>query len=256
LARRNRRRREIPENHDRWLITYADLITLLMIFFVVLYAMSRIDVAKYEALSQSLQFEFSAADIPLEMGTGVGGALDPAQQPKPVKTEDDKKAAEAQRKKAQEKELQDLLKVVIAYIKENHLESQIIAADTPKGILIRLSDLFLFDLGKADLKEDAVPVLNRLAALFSSLNTTISIEGHTDNLPMQAGGAFQDNWGLSSARSLSVVRYFVDTAKLDPKTFESAAYADTRPVVPNTNEANRQKNRRVEITVLRKSESP
>lgn len=257
MPRRSRKRKQPPENHERWLITYADLITLLMIFFVVLYAMSRIDVKKYEVLSQSLKFEFRQADIPIEMGTGINGALETAEQPKAAKPDDQSKDEGKQKennlKKLQEQELQDLLKIVQAYIKNNHLEKQIVIADTPKGILIRLNDLFLFDLGKADLKKEATPVLNRLASLFNNLDTTVSIEGHTDNLPIQAGGAFKDNWGLSSARSLSVVRYFVDTDKLDPKMFESAAYADTRPVVPNTSDANRQKNRRVEITVLRQS---
>jgi len=87
--------------------------------------------------------------------------------------------------------------------------------------------------------------------LFDKLDTTISIQGHTDNLPIQPGAAFQDNWGLSAGRALSVLRYFVDDQKLSEKKFEVAGYADTRPVVPNDKESNRQKNRRVEIVVLR-----
>ncbi|MCQ6563595.1 OmpA/MotB family protein [Paenibacillus mendelii] len=254
-SRRRSGRSEAPESHDRWLITYADLITLLMIFFVILYAMSQLDMKKYEVLAQSLTFEFRKADSILEEGSGLTGALDKAQQPKPADTSGKVTDPDEERRKAEkvqmERELQDLLRVIQSYIKDNHLESLVFVADTPKGIAIRLSDQFLFDLGKADLKTNSKPVLNKLASLFKQLDNTISIEGHTDNLPIQEGGEFQDNWGLSAGRSLSVLRYFVDGAKIDPTKFEIAGYGDTRPVAPNTTEANRQKNRRVEITVMR-----
>lgn len=255
MRRQSRRKRAAQENHERWLITYADLITLLMIFFVVLYAMSQIDIRKYETLAQSLQFEFRKSDTVLEMGSGVTGALDPAKQPEPAETsekvEDPEKERLEEKQQQMEQELQDLYKIIQSYVQQNHLEELVFVADTPEGITIRLSDKFLFDLGKADLKKDASPVLAKLASLFKQLDNTISIEGHTDNLPIQKGGSFQDNWGLSAGRSLAVLRYFVDQTKLDPKKFKIAGYSDTRPVAPNTTEANRQKNRRVEITVLR-----
>ncbi|BBH23943.1 chemotaxis protein MotB [Paenibacillus baekrokdamisoli] len=256
MRRRSRKKPAAPESHERWLITYADLITLLMIFFVILYAMSRIDTQKYEVLAQSLQLEFRKSDTVIEMGSGVTGSLDRAQQPKPAETSEkvdkpDKEKLQEEAKRQMEQNLQDLLKVIQSYIKQNHLENKIFVADTSEGIAIRLSDQFLFDLGKANLKDNALPVLGKLASLFSTLHNTISIEGHTDNLAIQPGGVFQDNWELSAGRSLSVLRYFVDKAKIDPKKFKIAGYGDTRPVVPNTTNANRQKNRRVEITVLR-----
>ncbi|MFD0714987.1 flagellar motor protein MotB [Paenibacillus sp. GCM10027626] len=255
MPRRNKRRSRkgaAPENHERWLITYADLITLLMIFFVILYAMSQLDMKKYEALAQSLHFEFLKSDSVIEMGSGLTGSAAPLkQQGKPAKPAD---SAEERRKAAKlqmERDLQDLLRVVQSYINDNHLEKEVFVEDAHKGIAIRLSDQFLFDLGKADLKKESIPVLDKLASLFKQLENTVSIEGHTDNLPIQPGGEFKDNWGLSAGRSLSVLRYFVDKAKLEPAKFEIAGYGDTRPVAPNTTSANRQKNRRVEITVLR-----
>ncbi|WP_274654133.1 OmpA/MotB family protein [Paenibacillus humicola] len=257
MRRRSKKRGGEKENHERWLITYSDLITLLLIFFVILYAMSRIDVDKYKVLAQSLQLEFRKADSVLEMGSGVTGGLDKAQQPKLTKLNaqmPDPEEVRQLEKQLRERELQDLLKIVRAYAKANHLESQVFVADVPEGIAIRLSDQFLFDLGKADLKKGAFPVLDKLSSLFKQLDNTISIEGHTDNLPVQPGGEFQDNWGLSAGRALSVLRYFIDKDGLEPKKFKIAGYADTRPVAPNTTEANRQKNRRVEITVLRKLE--
>lgn len=256
---RSRRRRGGHENHDRWLITYADLITLLLIFFIIMYAMSQIDIKKYDTLAKSLQLEFHKADSIIEMGTGLSGSTDVAKYDTPAPTVSSVPTAtpdlEAELAKRREQALQDLLKIIETYVKENKLQQDVFVGDTPQGIAIRLSDRFLFDLGKADLKPDAKPALDKLSSLFTKLDTTISIQGHTDNLPIQPGSAFQDNWGLSSARALSVLRYFVDTRKLPETLFEVAGYADTRPVAANDTEANRQKNRRVEILVVRQAET-
>lgn len=242
MRRRNKRGRGAHESHDRWLITYADLITLLMIFFVILYAMSQIDVKKYDTLAQSLNMQFRKSDGVLDKGTGITGGADGAK----YGTSNPKDQA-----RRREQALQDLLRIVEQYVKENHLQKEVFVADTPKGIAVRFSDRFLFDLGRADLKPGARPVLDRMSSLFDKVNTTISIQGHTDNLAVQPGAAFQDNWGLSAGRALSVLRYFVDVKGLREDQFEVAGYADTRPIAKNDSEANRQKNRRVEILVLR-----
>ncbi|MFC3799906.1 flagellar motor protein MotB [Cohnella sp. GCM10012308] len=259
--RRSRRSRSAHENQERWLITYADLITLLLIFFIIMYAMSQIDIKKYDTLAKSLQLEFSKADSIIEMGSGLEGGTDVAKYASPPPSANPSPSAsasadlDAEIVRRREQALQDLLKVIESYVKENKLQQDVFVGDTPQGIAIRLSDRFLFDLGKADLKPDARPALDKLSSLFTKLDTTISIQGHTDNLPIQPGSAFQDNWGLSSGRALSVLRYFVDTRKLPEKIFEIAGYADTRPVAANDTEANRQKNRRVEILVVRQAES-
>ncbi|GCL73712.1 flagellar motor protein [Paenibacillus naphthalenovorans] len=250
MARRNRRKHQQQENHERWLITYADLITLLLIFFVVMYAMSKIDAKKYDVLSQALKSEFLKADSIMQQGEGVIGAANPA------KGGSDETKREQQEKEHEEKQLENLLEQIQAYIDEHQLQTQISAADTPRGVAITLNDLFLFDLGNAELKPAAFPILNQLASLFPSLDATISIEGHTDNLPLATGSVFRDNWGLSQARSLSVLRYFVNHAKLDEKKFISTSYADTRPVADNNTPENRAKNRRVEIVVLREKSTP
>jgi chemotaxis protein MotB len=246
--RKSSRRRRIGsrEHHDRWLITYADLITLLLIFFIILYAVSKLDTKKYDSLSQSLQMQFNKADSLLDEGSGImEGNQKTAKSQTPEPTPSSKPV------KRQEQELQDLLTVIQQYVIDNHLEKEVFVVDTPKGISIRLSDRFLFDLGRADLKNPSLPVLTKLSSLFDKLETTISIQGHTDNLPLQSGAAFQDNWGLSTGRALSVLRYFVDEKNLVANKFEVAGYADTRPIASNDTEANRQRNRRVEILVLR-----
>ncbi|NOV00431.1 OmpA/MotB family protein [Paenibacillus planticolens] len=268
MARRGKKQEE-HVNHERWLITYADLITLLLVFFIIMYAMSKVDVQKYAVLAQVLNMQFQKADSVLDKGQGISGQMTPKQGDSDSKDKDytkqnlndqkeekDKSKPDNNEKEKREKELQDLLKQVQAYIKDQNLEAQVSASDTDRGVAITLNDLFLFDLGKADLKAGSAPILQKLASLFPTLNSKVSIEGHTDNLPLATGSPYKDNWGLSFARSLSVLRYFSDTAKLDDNKFIATAYADTMPKVPNDSDENRSKNRRVEIVVLRDGLTP
>jgi chemotaxis protein MotB len=259
MRRKSRRRiKPVSKGHERWLITYADLITLLMIFFVIMFSVSQIDADKYDSLSQDLRTTFRHADGVLEDGKGVmegqnasvlphlpvnPTATNPTQQPMTER--------ELQFRQ-QEQELQQFKSVIETYVQDHQLSSEVSITDTEKGISIHLSDQFLFDLGKAELKEKSQPMLNKLGSLFSQLDTTISIEGHTDDLVIQPGGTYKDNWELSAARALSVLRYFIDQAHLEANKFQIAGYGDTHPVAPNDSALNRQKNRRVEMIVLRK----
>lgn len=273
---RGRHSGEFKDTKDRWMITYADLITLLLIFFVVMYAMSRIDVEKYEVVTQSLQLTFKSGNSLLDKGTGVlgsedrydynnppdgqgaedglgpeSGGGDGSSNVPPAPDEDQPLTERELAFREQEQELATLMGRIESYIQDNQLEDQIKVTDLPKGISITLSDQFLFDTGKADLKSGSEETLTRLASLFKDLETVISIEGHTDNEPIGPASSFEDNWELSGARALSVLRFFLEKEQLDPQDFQYAGYADTRPAADNTTSAGRQKNRRVEITVLR-----
>lgn len=259
--RRRIRKQEGSDQRDRWMITYADLITLLLIFFVVMYAMSRLDTEKYKLVTQSLQATFQSGDTVLEMGSGLTGTADTETHKNPPQTavtEDEGKDQGAEPLterelafRAQEEELANFMGLIQQYVKDNQLEEDIFISDEPQGIAITLSDRFLFDVGKAELKSGAAPVLGKLASLFGDLNTTISIEGHTDNVPIGRYSSYKDNWELSGARAMSVLRFFLEDSKLNPEGFQYAGYADTRPAADNATPEGKQKNRRVEITVLR-----
>jgi chemotaxis protein MotB len=259
-ARASRRRRSQEHgSRDRWLITYADLITLLLIFFVMLFAISQLDTTKYDDVTQALQNTFHSGDSILEMGSGLTGKADVNTTRNPPTDTENKGAGGtddtlSQRELAfrkQEQELQNLMGVIQKYVEDNHLQNQIFVADEPRGISITLSDRFLFDSGRAALKSGSAPTLAKLASLFRNLDTPVSIEGHTDNTPVGSSSVYRDNWDLSGARALSVLRFFIEREQLDPAHFQYAGYADTRPVENNSTAAGRQKNRRVEITVLR-----
>ncbi|WP_054957566.1 flagellar motor protein MotB [Paenibacillus dakarensis] len=257
-TRRRRRKRSSSGSghHDRWMITYADLITLLLIFFVIMYAMSRLDTEKYKLVTESLQSTFRSGDSILEQGSGITGTADTEKHKNPPADTTGKKDPEplTERELAfrkQEEELAAFMNVIKQYVQDNQLENDIFIADEPQGIAITLSDRFLFDAGKAELKDGAEPVLGKLASLFKDLDTTISIEGHTDTVPVGRYSPYKDNWELSGARAMSVLRYFLDVSKLKPESFQYAGYADTRPAASNETVQGKQKNRRVEITVLR-----
>lgn len=272
----SRRRRAKKEGHshqqERWLITYADLLTLLLIFFVIMYGVSSVDAEKYAAVSSSLQTTFQAGNNILDGGpkiTGESGQQLPGSEGDdegqaagedqeaeivPDEPEEEEPTERELQFREQERQLAGFLQTINAYIADNGLEDQIFVADEPQGISITLSDRFLFDVGRANLKSGASGILDRLSSLFGTVDATISIEGHTDNQPI-TGGRYADNWELSGDRALSVLRYFIDVRGLTPSQFQYAGYADTRPVGNNATAQGRQQNRRVEITVLRQLQS-
>ncbi|WP_410512555.1 flagellar motor protein MotB [Paenibacillus sp. BR2-3] len=270
MRQRGRRKTRITgqEIRDRWMITYADLITLLLIFFVILYAMSSLDGAKYGIVTDSLSQSFHSGNSVLDGGNGV---LDSSQGKTPTAEsgasgqsagngtgarsgEGSNGSAEPSARelafKEQEARLGELMGVIKKYVQDNNLGDQIFVEDKPQGIAITLSDRFLFDVGDAALKAPSLPALRKLSGLFGGIGAVISIEGHTDNTPVLSS-AYKDNWELSGARALSVLRFFLEKQGLNPKEFQYAGYADTRPAADNSTETGRQKNRRVEIIVLR-----
>jgi chemotaxis protein MotB len=279
MRQRNRRkgRAGSTESRDRWMITYADLITLLLIFFIILYAMSSLDAQKYKVVTSSLSDTFKSGNPVFEGGNGLldgnngtaGDSVADGRQGSsqesgtndtgtgantPAADADSAEHEPSARELAfreQEAKLASLMGVITKYVEDNNLGEQIFVADKPQGIAITLSDRFLFDAGRAELKSPAFPVLRQLSGLFRGIGATISIEGHTDNVPVSAAAAYADNWELSGARALSVLRFFLDNGGLSPANFQYAGYADTRPAYNNATAEGRQKNRRVELIVLR-----
>lgn len=299
VRKKTRHSHSVPDVRDRWMITYADLITLLLIFFVILYAMSSLDENKYGIVTDSLSHSFRSGNPVLDGGNGI---LDPAQGPTP---ESDLGAATGQSSgngsggsngdiengnggtgngagvgddagagtgaeagagttpstaeptarelafREQETQLAELVGVITKYVQDNNLGDQIFVEDKPQGIAITLSDRFLFDIGDAAIKSPSLPALRKLSGLFNGIGAVVSIEGHTDNRQVLSTSSYKDNWELSGARALSVLRFFLEKQGLNPDEFQYAGYADTRPAASNSTEAGRQKNRRVEIIVLR-----
>ncbi len=229
-----------PSGAPKWMVTFSDLITLILVFFILLFSMSQIDIVKFRAIADSFQqrqiLEFYPSVIPFE---------NPSGEPE-IEMKKNKRDAESKAKS--EEELHQLLSDIQTYLKENKLNDVIVASRTERGVVLVLQEQALFGSGEAQVLESAYPFLNKVGDLLSKIPNFVKVEGHTDNRPIQTY-RFPSNWELSSARASSVIRYLIQTENLDPKRFIAVGYGDTRPIVPNDTTENLQKNRRVEVII-------
>lgn len=224
---------------DGWLATYADTVTLLLTFFVLLYSLSTVDSQKLQQIAAAMQSAFSgkADKSILEFNSSSG---DVPIVGKPQLTVED----------AQENENLEIVEDVLTYIKENDLENDVQIYEDEKGLNIQMKDSVLFDTGKAELRSDSKNVLDKVSDLIGKVDNKIIIEGHTDNLPINKPG-MPNNWHLSSDRALSVLDYFLDNNKvLNPKRFSAQGCGEYKPIAPNDTNEGRAKNRRVNIIVV------
>jgi chemotaxis protein MotB len=265
-ARRGGRRRRghagEHENEERWLLTYADMITLLMALFMVLFSISSVNISKYKSLQQSLKDAFSGKVLTGGKSIANSGS---DSSTKPVSTATtsitpqisakSEQAAKAAEEAKTTKEFQKIKKQIDAYAKQHGFATQVETTITRRGLVVRLlTDKVLFDTGKADLKPQAVPLLSGVGHAINIDKThPIMVEGHTDSVPI-SGSQFPTNWELSTARASVVVRFLIRVG-IDRFRLGAAGYANLYPVASNATEAGRSKNRRVEIVLLRQNQS-
>lgn len=223
---------EEHENAERWLLTYADLITLLLAFFIVMYSMSKVDAKKFGAVAQALQAVLHGKGV--EMLKGQGNlVLAPPEAGGPMKIGDLK-----------------LLQAKINKIaKDMGLKDKISADMDGRGLVIRISESAFFDQGSADLKPEAMTVLDALSVILKSVPNHIRFEGHTDNLPISTP-KFPSNWELSVSRATTCVRYLIEHHEFPPDKISALGYSEYRPIASNSTFEGRAKNRRVDIVVL------
>ncbi|MFN2747616.1 MULTISPECIES: flagellar motor protein MotS [Bacillus] len=223
--RHERRKREPGRKSSNWIITFSDLITLILVFFILLFSMSQIDLNKFKAAVGSFQ----------ERADGKSAA------------EHTVESHDRHSKKAAKSE-DDMLKKINDYIEKNQLSGTITAKRDDRGVILVLQEAVLFDSGKADIKDKAYPVLDKIAILLKTVSNPISVEGHTDSRPISTY-RFPSNWELSAARASTVIGYFTEKEKLDSSRFTAVGYADTKPVRDNRTESHMKENRRVEIVI-------
>ena len=237
------------------------MITLLEALFIVLFAMSSIDLAKFQKFAHSLNKALDggsqpAAAVlepsgksPVPGGDGFFDGMSASQRDAAAQAlqsqQDAQKAAAEQRKTLLETQNEIQQKLDAA-----GLGSSVKFRLDPRGLVINIvTDGVLFDSGSAVLRPEGQRVLDQLAPALAALPEPLSVEGHTDDRPI-ATAAFPSNWELSTARATTVLRYLTDVKGLNPARMTAAGYADQRPLVPNTDDANRALNRRVEIVVI------
>lgn len=266
--RRDRRNHDEEVNHDRWLLSYADFITLMFAFFVVMYSISSVSEGKYRVLSDSLMQAFdntqassslipSPDDLPIEQrlpyeqAEGTIEAEQVEDSKEEVLAEHDEKAEEiTEPVKEQDRVKKSLGEIAddIRYELLPFIDEQLISVNnTDKAIEVEIKSQMLFPSGDARLVSKAIPVLSNLATIFSTFNNPVQVEGFTDNQPITTT-AFPSNWELSAARAASVVHILMRKG-IDPARMSATGYAEFRPVAENTTKEGRQQNRRVVIII-------
>ena len=238
---RKKKREEAPVGAPAWMTTYGDLVTLLLCFFVLLFAFSTLDAEKFQAIITAFQGSIGI----MEDGTTV--------EP----TEFISEALEEELKTKQEEELEDFRKLqeqLEAFLEEHNLQADVLVTLETIGLVLRLQDNVLFDSGRSELRQEALELLTYLSTLLKQsefADKHIRIEGHTDTDPLHPGARYETNWELSVARASRVVRHLIETEGLAPERFTAAGYSKYHPVAPNDTAINKAKNRRVDIVILR-----
>lgn len=224
------------ENSERWLVSYSDFMTLLMVFFVVLYSMSNVNQKKYQQLSNSMGSVFSGGTTALGLGGDSGTSSDNIGEPKPlVQTEDEK--------------LQGVEEQVNDVLTELGLEDSVSTSIEERGLVISFNDSIFFDSAKAEIKDEMKAKLISVSKVLNKIDNYIRVEGHTDNIPIK-DNYFNSNWQLSSVRASNVVELLINYDEISPSRLSAVGYGEYRPVSDNNTIEGRAKNRRVDILIL------
>ena len=218
---------EGPAGRQAWLVTFNDMITLLMVFFVLLFSMGSIDKKRFAQFQHGLQ---SAVGI-LDEGKHAASDRLPDRFDSGGETPADSHATGS-----------DPVAMIAQLTSAGGLEAEY----THKGIQLRLNDELLFALGSTSLTQEGAGLLNRVSAVIAPMDRDIRVEGHSDDLPI-ATARYPSNWELSIARAISVVNYFITNGKIPAKRLSVAGYGASRPRMPNDSDSHRAANRRVEI---------
>jgi len=229
-----KKRAEEHENHERWLVSYADFITLLFAFFVSMYAISSVNEGKFRIMSEALAIAFNPS---LYTSTRM------QEGPRFVREQKSHMAHEFKDMNTNNfQKLQTALKKLEA-------EKKLTLLMDDQKITIRISESTLFGPGSDDLVPEAIPVLNEVANVLKDIPNNIRIEGHTDNIPINTE-KFPSNWDLSSLRSIRILKFLVNDHKYDPRKMSALGYGEYRPIDTNDTPDGRNKNRRVDIMVV------
>ena len=221
----------------RWVLTYADMITLLMAFFIMLYSMSILNLNSFKEVAISIR-------------SGFGGLVEG--QSRSVLDSNGQFSIKKSPIEGDSAGVPWLVvKKIQRFVKEEDLEDQVRLRVDERGLVISLvTDKVLFPKGQAEISDSSRKILSGIAAALKQVPNQIRVEGHTCNLPVSSK-KYPSNWELSTARATVVIRYLIEQCKIPADRLSAAGYADSKPLVPNTNEKDRALNRRVDLVVLK-----
>lgn len=246
---RRKRRKQQDKGAPKWMVTFSDMMTLILVFFILLFSMSQINVKKFEAIADSFRsraiFDFQPSMKDFE---------NPAEQTSSTTKDDDREDPPA---KDQEDPVEDqdndsldkLVEDVQSFLEDRNIAEDITADRTERGVVLTLQEQVLFETGNAEIIQAGRPFLDKVSQLLDRIPNYVKVEGHTDDRPISTF-RYPSNWELSAARASSVIRYLTNDTELNSVRFTAVGYGDTRPIVENNSPENWNKNRRVEIVIL------
>jgi chemotaxis protein MotB len=240
------------ENHERWLVSYADFITLLFAFFVVMFASSQTDKSKAKAVSEAVEKALSeghSVSIPPAVAKVLGGTVDDKGQGNAQMHGPGGAQKAAKEEKPDLMELSISLKTLSGELEEEIKLGKVEVSMTPRGIVVSLKQAAFFPSG-TDLVEPATrPMLEKVAKALKAVSNPVRIEGHTDAVPIHTP-RFRSNWDLSAARAIAIMEELSNHFEISPQRLAIAGYADTVPVGDNATPEGRARNRRVDLVIL------
>ena len=248
-----KREPEKPANHERWLVSYGDLLTLLFAVFVVMYAMGQQDKKKAEEVAQSIQSAFGMT----QAGTGgkpiiiQSGAVNiiPDMKTSPSVTAQKRNIGDKTRQIAASTDYGSIKASIDAYLVKTGNIGKVGVEITHRGIVVSLKEVGFFDSGSARIKKESTETLSAIADTLNQYANTFRVEGNTDNIPIQSS-EFRSNWELSTERATNVVHYLVENTGFTPQSISAVGYGEYRPISDNDSSESRMKNRRVDIVLL------
>ena len=240
-----RKREEEHDNHERWLVSYADFITLLFAFFVVMYALSSVNEGKYRILSESMATAFRNVQVVGDAAPQPVAINPPI--PLPKKPSGVMKAPPDTAKQKQRDTMRNVAKDILQVMAPLIEQGKVRVIETSRGVTIEINDSILFSPGQALLQPPLIKAMSAIAEVLAPTDFPITIEGHTDNVPINTP-QFPSNWELSAVRATTVLRLFADSG-VTAERLTAIGYADTRPVEPNVLADGRARNRRVTILI-------
>ena len=243
MAKHKRHKKHEEHIDESWLIPYADLLTLLLALFIVLFASSSVDVQKFQALANAFQNE-------MEGGTGVLDFPSPVADPSMSEMEEQENL-----KAADQKELKEMQEKMMVYIKENNLQNKVETTLSGEGLLLRIRDNILFHSGESEIQPAQLQNVQDISKLLiMDTPRSVIISGHTDNVPINTA-EFDSNWELSAMRAVNFMKEILKNKQLDPRLFSAKGYGEYQPIASNDTEKGRAQNRRVEILILPQGET-
>jgi len=253
MTRRRKRTEEFTNNHDRWMVSYADFVTLLFAFFVVMYAISSVNEGKYKSLTTSLVSAFTEPGVaqkviqPIPVGE-TPTAIQPIPLENPSTSELEIRRQLSEEILRERRQLADVTKQLEEVLDPFIDEKLVTVKQNDYWIELEMNSEMLFLSGEADLSKKALPALQKVTEVFKNLPNAINVEGYTDNVPIE-NIKFRSNWDLSSARATSVVHELVENG-IAPDRLSATGYGEFHPIADNSDEAGRFKNRRVLLVLM------